>query len=1166
MEKSQSIAELLWARAEEQPDRLGYSFLLDGESQEIALSYAELDRKARVIAAGIRETGVRPGARVMLLMPPGFDYVAAFFGCLYAGAVAVPAYPPNPMQLERTLPRLLAVVRDADPAVALTISPLLDYFRQVPDLPADFLGLRWLSVDDLPAPQAGAGDPVVVDPDTTAVLQYTSGSTSTPKGVMLSHTNLLHNLGLIRGFFGTSESTRALIWLPPYHDMGLIGGLLQPLYAGCPVTLMSPLHFLERPMRWLETMHRQRATISGGPNFAYELCARKATPEQIAGLDLSAWEVAFNGAEPIRPETLQRFARTFAPTGFRADAFLSCYGLAEATLIVSGRGGRSVPARAAGPEPVPEPVPVPGTGPVVRVDGAALGRHLALPAGDGPVVDLTNCGSGAGDQLIAIVDPVTSTPCPPERVGEIWVSGPSVAQGYWGRPAESAEVFRARIVGQDDRGFLRTGDLGFLHDGELVVTGRLKDLIIVRGRNHYPQDIEQTAERADPALRRGCTAAFQLPDAGSDEHLVVVHEVQPSAGEVDLAAVAARVRRAVAGGHGLQVHTVVLIRAGGIPKTSSGKIQRRLCRTRLLAGELPVLGSHAAGAADTDASPTAEQVLAAAPGERAVLLEGHLRGRIASLVGADPAELSPAEPLLAAGLDSLGVVQLKHGVESELGVELSMAALLGGATLADTVEQLADRLAAPGADRPATAPVAGTGGDPTAERVVPMSPGQRWIWLTQNLEPESTAYTIAVALRVHGSVDRPALRRALDAVVARHPALRTTFAVRGGEPSQLVHPHARAEFREHEAPGGDDEALSGLLRAALRRPFDLEAGPLLRLDLYRHTGGEVILLTAHHIVTDFWSSTILAEELGAYYTAFAAHRELTLPPPRAGYPDVVEWRRSVLADPAAVARLDAYWARQLPESVPRLTFPAVDPASTGQGGARAFSLPAELTGRLRAVASAEKATMYVLLLAAFETALHRATGQDEIVVGAALAGRSRPEFADVVGCCTYSAMMRSRVTGEESFRALLARTREQVIGALEHQDYPLSALSERLGTGRRGSLVEALFAFNRSPRHGDDLAALVTLGPAGIRRSLGGLEVEAFPLPFEEGTLPLELVMAEADGRLHGLLRHRAGFLDEPGAERLLAWFTAVLERVADDPGTPLGELLRPTRADHRES
>jgi acyl-CoA synthetase (AMP-forming)/AMP-acid ligase II len=1144
-----TVAELLRARAADQPDRLGYAFLADGEADELRLSYAETDLRARAIAAGLRDVGGTPGARVMLVLPPGLDYITAFFGCLYAGVVAVPVYPPDPWQPERTLPRLLAIVRDADPVVALTISPFLGYLDELIRRAPELGGLRWLAVDTVDDAAARWAGMIPVDPEATAVLQYTSGSTAAPRGVMLSHRNLLHNSGLIQHYFRTSPETRAMSWLPPYHDMGLIGGLLQPLYAGCRVWLMSPLHFLEQPMRWLQAIDRLRITASGGPNFAYDLCVRRSDPEQAAQLNLSSWRVAFNGAEPIRPETLLRFAGAFAASGFDPGAWLPCYGLAEATLIVTGTGGLPGSGTQGSAAPLP-----------VRVDRAALERHVAVPCAHGACVDLTSCGPGAADQRVVIADPATSVACAAGQVGEVLVSGPSVAMGYWGKPQESDRVFGARVADLDEGPFLRTGDLGFLHDGQLVVTGRLTDLIIVRGQNHYPQDIELSAQRADPVLRPGGAAAFLVTADGGEDRLVLVHEVRRQPGELDTRRVMGAIREAVAREHGLQVHTIVLLEAGGMPKTSSGKIQRWLCRARFLAAELPEIGRDAAAAGPPGSGPppAAEQVICAPPEGRDAQLESYLRGMLAAVTGQGPGELARRQPLLASGLDSLSVIQLKHRVDTDLGVSFPLAAVLGGASLSEVIDRLRGQLADPAPGRTRSAGRAGpaprAAGPGTAEFVAPVSYNQRRMWTIQQFEPESTVYTIAVALRLVDPVDRSALRRALDTLVSRHPILRTVFPLRHGEPVQLVTPGGRAAYQEHDACELDGTGLLQCLASAARRPFDLERGPLLRTDVYRHPAGDVLLLSVHHIICDFWSMAILARELGAYYGGYAAGLQVELPQPTTTFVDVVEWQRSVVPGGAWGTRLASYWDDQVGTWVPALGLPRA--GQQARGGARRFSLPAALTRRLRERAAAENVTLFVLLVTAFQALLLHETGQHDLVIGTDVAARTRPEFAGVVGCCTNPVMIRARADEGESFRTLLSRTREQVLGALEHQDYPMALLAERHKAVRHGAtLFEALFAFNRSPEPGDELAALATVGPPGMRCRLGPLQVESLPLPLDGSATPLELVMAEVSQAAHGVLRYAAGALAEPAADRLVQQFAAILETVAADPDTPIGKL-----------
>ncbi|HEX2222817.1 MAG TPA: fatty acyl-AMP ligase, partial [Thermoanaerobaculia bacterium] len=491
-----TLAGLLRVRAAERPDRVAFTFLADGEVEGGRLTYAELDHQARAIAAALRQT-LAPGDRALLLYPPGLEFIAAFFGCLYAGVIAVPAYPPRPN--DRSQSRLRSIAHDAEPRAALTTSAIL---AGAGDLAPELAVLRWLPTDALPPFGADAegfgfadGDGISEpEPDSVAFLQYTSGSTAAPKGVMVTHANLLHNERMIGEAFGQDEDTVVAGWLPLYHDMGLIGNVLQPLHAGARCVLMSPVAFLQKPLRWLEAISRYRATTSGGPNFAYELCVRKTTVEERARLDLSSWKVAFNGAEPVRETTLERFAEAFAASGFRREAFYPCYGLAEATLFVTGGELGRFPR-------------------VEVVDAAALERNEVRPAFDGdPARRLVSNGRAWLGQQVVLADPETGLECPAGRVGEIWVAGPSVARGYWRNPEATERDFGAFLA--DGQGpFLRTGDLGFAAGGELYVTGRLKDLIIIRGRNHYPQDLELTAERSHPDLHAGGGAAFAV-DAG----------------------------------------------------------------------------------------------------------------------------------------------------------------------------------------------------------------------------------------------------------------------------------------------------------------------------------------------------------------------------------------------------------------------------------------------------------------------------------------------------------------------------------------------------------------------------------------------------------------------------------------------------------------------------
>ena len=570
--RSLTLVQILQQRASLQPDKEVYKFLVDGEDKTESLTYQQLEQKAKAIATYIQSL-CTPGDRVLLLYPPGLGFIEAFMGCLYAGAIAVPAYPPRP---NRSIERVQSIINSAQPTLALTTDSIISNLQKKAEVAPELKTLRWLASDRIDLGVAEKYQDFAVSSQDLAFLQYTSGSTAEPKGVKIAHHNLLHNLEAIHNCFGHSTNSRGVIWLPPYHDMGLIGGILQPLYGDFPVTLMSPLMFLQNPLRWLKAISRYRATTSGGPNFAYDLCVRRYKPELAADLDLSSWDLAFNGAEPISYQTMQDFSKTFAAHGFRSSAFYPCYGMAEATLIVSGGSKQAKPI----------------TKQVISTE-LEQNRIAITQDSSQPTRTLVSCGHSLKDQKVAIVNPADNTICQPGEIGEIWVSGASIAGGYWEKTEATATTFRAHIVEQPKIDFLRTGDLGFIDGGELYVTGRLKDLIIIKGRNHYPQDIERTVEASSNFIRPSGTASFTVV-AKKEEKLVILSEIERNYWnsrnqenhKPDLKQL---IRRQIAQNHDLQTHQILLLKPGSVPKTSSGKIQRNLCRHNFLAGDFQSL-------------------------------------------------------------------------------------------------------------------------------------------------------------------------------------------------------------------------------------------------------------------------------------------------------------------------------------------------------------------------------------------------------------------------------------------------------------------------------------------------------------------------------------------------------------------------------------------------
>ncbi|MEW2508382.1 amino acid adenylation domain-containing protein [Amycolatopsis sp. NPDC047767] len=1077
--------DVLEGAALRHPDKTAFSFRGEDGGHAGVLTYAGLDSRARAIGARLLELGLA-GRPVLLLFPAGLDYVSAFFGCLYAGVIAVPAYPPT--RHPRSLERVTAILADSGADTALTTTALAG--RLTPRLAAApaLAALHLVTTDDVaPAPFA----PPSLAADAIAFLQYTSGSTATPRGVVLDHANLLANTALIGRLFGLDENLRGVSWLPMYHDMGLIGSVLGTVRCGGTMTLTAPATFARDPFRWLELISEERATASGGPNFAYDLCSDRITEEQRSRLDLSSWSVAYNGAEPLRPATLARFADTFAANGFRRSAFLPCYGLAEASLIVTA-----------------EPV------------GAGF-RTTAGPSG----AELVASGEPPAEQRLEIVDPQTAVPRPDGEVGEVWIAGPSVARGYWNRPDDG--TFGARLAGTDGPQFLRTGDLGLLRDGTLYLTGRSKDLIIVRGRNHYPQDIEQSVEQVDPMLRAHGGAAFAVRLGDGEEHLVLVHELRGHDDDTDLEALAARVRAEIAERHEVRPHAVVLIRQSSLPRTSSGKVARHACREAFLGGTLLELARVSDESASADAGARTET------GEDVVAV---LRAEIAAELGV-PADTVPTDrPLVQLGLDSLGAVTVQHRLQTRLGTVIEDA-------LYSSIEELAASAREVTTD------------DAPADEIGdhPLSDAQRAMWFLHQLAPAGAAYLIAGAAEVRGALDPDALRRAADRLAQRHAALRTTFPTVGDGPVQRVHAQLPPAFEVLD--DGDPGELA-------HRPLDVADGPLLRFSVVRREPGlHHLVLTVHHLVADLWSVEVLLRELGELYREETGGRAAALPP-ATGFPTALA-RRAAELEPTTDTRWD-FWRERLAGVPVALDLPTDrqrPPEQRFRGGAVRFTVPAEVSAALAELGRAAGTTLYTVLLSAYQVLLARYTGQRDLVVGSPVHGRPDARLGGVVGSFVNTVPLRATIDPAAGFRTLLAAAATDVPAALAHGDLPFATLVQRAQVPRdpsRSPLVQALFTLQGG------LGAFAVGAPDG-RLELGDLELRPLPLPGAGAQMDLQLSFAETDTGLAGLLQYDAELFDESTVERMGEHLRRVLATLAVAPDTPVGLVPLLGEADRGE-
>ena len=1127
---SSTWVEVLRWRASHEPDRCAFRFLDVDTDQVVTLTYSDLDRKAKAVAARLQSIEAT-GMRALLLYPPGLDYITTLFGCLYAGVVFVPAFPPR---ANRNLPRLQAIVADAGAKVALTTRATLSQVETMSSL-------RWVTTDDLDSRLEADWQPPVLSGDSLAFLQYTSGSTSVPRGVMISHHNLLHNSKLLAHAFKYGPSTECVTWLPLYHDMGLIGGVFQPLYGGFTNTLMSPLSFLRSPFRWLKAISDYKASLSGGPNFAYDLCARRVTAEQRELLDLSHWSVAFTGAEPIRLETLERFASTFASCGFRREAFFPCYGLAEATLIVSGG------TNAGGPT-------------VETVCRDELAQNRIVRA-DENVQAIIGCGMVLPDEEVLVVHPDSRTVCGPDEVGELWVSSPSVARGYWNRPGETEETFAAKLASGTEKSlcalaplrektFLRTGDLGYVHDGELFVTGRIKDLIIIRGRNLYPQDIELTVESCHAALRPNCGAAFTV-DVDAEERLVIVHEVE---GCTDPDAVIEAIRQSVTEEYEVQPYAVVLIKPRSIPKTSSGKIQRHACRAKYLDDELAIVakthfdevGEFCDSGWDDD--PNA--------------LQDFLQERIARKLGVASSRINWNRPLISLGLDSLMAVELQAEVESALGVMLPMGSFMQSSGTAELAAKLFELLSS--SERLALPARRG-------EQNGLLSPGQKGLWFLQQLDPSSAAYNIARAVRVHSTLHAGALRRAFQFLVERHSSLRTTFSALNGEPVQHINLSVEVCFVEHDETDSSESVLDQKLCEEACRPFDLETGPLLRVHLFRRSSTEhILLLVAHHIIVDFWSLALMMQELAEVYLTEQNGRNALLPARSLDYVDYANWQTERLASSEFQLHWE-YWREQLSGELPLLGLPLDRPRpaiQTFRGASHSFCIKAEHVRLLKQIGAAQGATLYMALLAIFQTLLRRYTDQDDVIVGSPVNVRNRSELMNLVGYFVNLVGLRTNFSGDPNFSELLSNVRQTVVSAFEHQEFPFTEIVERLQFVRdpsRSSIFQTMFVLQKAPSSGEQGFAALALGEAGARLEVGGMEWESIALAQRVAQFDLTLMVTEIGDELAASLEYNTDLFDRESIEQISRHFERLIEAVVSGPERCVSELQLLSEVERRQ-
>ncbi|WP_260958642.1 condensation domain-containing protein [Pseudomonas citri] len=1095
--------EVLETNARRFPERAALHFLPDGVAIGETLTFSQLHEQSQSLAAAL-QSRYAPGDRVLLMLPSSLDYARAFCACLYAGMIAVPLFPP-PSRKPRHLERVRNVVVDAEPALILAPADHCESLLELVEGRVDVL-----TVQHLGTPPASQWQRPAIDGSTVAFLQYTSGSTGSPKGVEVRQRNLIANVELMRQAYGFDEHGAMVNWLPLYHDMGLIGGLLAPIYSGMPCYLMASQTFVNAPSTWLQALSRYRATASFAPNFAYALCNRVVSDNLIAQLDLSAWKHAINGAEPIHPGTLETFAQRFAACGLNPLAISPGYGQAEATLCVSATPEDALPV-------------------VLRLDKAVLetGR-VALAAADAAAVEFVACGFPQALHSIAIVDPQTHERCAADRIGEVWLKGPSNAESYWKNPEATREAFEARIVGSTDH-YLRSGDLGFMHEGQVVICGRLKDLLILNGRNLYPHDIEFAITDAEPGIRTGRIAAFsEMDPALGREKLVIVAE--PQRKFIDPArhpALFASMQNAVREAADCGIDQIVLVEAGTIPMTTSGKIARQGARKQLAAGTLSIIaqsgGQLVSSGEALDLGQLKNLVQTSAQDAQAACRQW-LRQ---TLHGVNPYLIPDFErSLIGQGLDSIGVADFAARLHRDLGWNLDTQSLFGEQTLAQWAQDLLAFLSAPST---AVSPsVERTDGSETRQ-----SFAQRRLWFLRQLNPDDTRHNLVLHLRLQGPLDVEGLAERLNSLVNRHSVLRTVYRDGVDGPQQQVLPATPVPLNWHGQT--EQQALRDCLASEHATPVDLVNGPLLRAQLLSQTDQQHdLLLTVHHIAFDGRSAQVLLAEL-----AGSASAEWPVQ-----YLDFAQWEAAHWSEQRIATEQD-FWREQL-AGLPQ----TLELGGSGQvPGEHSldFKVSQALCEPLSTLAREHGMTLFMLLLASYQLVLKQLGGQQRFLLGTDVSGRPLAEHNDVIGFFVNQLTLRCDLHGEPTLAGFLERVRDEARLAYAHQGLPFD-------------LVVSALAPQRLPGHSPLFQVKLNYQPSRVTpTAIAGAHLQALEVAQAPGDFHLVLDLVHGTEGLDATLKYRGEYFDQDRALRLQHLWTRLLEETGhllDQPLPALAERL----------
>lgn len=1131
MTKDPTFVDILRRRALQTPERVVYSFLSDGINVSETLTYRDLDLLASKAAAIIRKK-TNPRDRVLLIYPPGLKFIEAFFGCLYADVISVPIAPPHRNRYDQ---RFKAILDDAQPTCILATERIISGMVK-----HNTTSIYILEHSQLFSEQENPYVDIIRKEDDTALLQYTSGSTSSPKGVMVTHKNLMANSKEIRNAFGLHEGSISVSWLPHFHDMGLIDGILQPLFTGYSTYLLSANTFLQTPVKWLKAISKYRADHSGGPDFAYAHCTRKVMLKDCLDLDLSCWLSAYNGAEPIKRETLEYFAERFNPYGFSKKSFFPCYGLAENTLMVSGAflDQESM---------------------YFNADRQYLKQNQIVPAsisGDNSV-GLVSSGYVHGHK-IELVTPENCTRTNEDQVGEIWVAGSSVTKGYWKNEEATSDTYGGYIANTGEGPFLRTGDLGFIHNGALFLTGRLKDILIVRGRNYYPNDIEETVKDCTVELVGGKTVAFQISDMDIEKLVIGVELSRAYIRSYQIERIARVVREKVSETHGLQVHILVLLKPNSIPKTTSGKIQRLKCRKQYMSGNLGELDSSILYSTldSQDLNPIDIKNLDQLNGqERDQKLRSYFIWKLTSITGQLITERDFCKSFISLGIDSLRAFELAHSLEQNLNVSVSFTDLLGDNSVEGLITVLSKSFNKPNLKTVYTELEYQS---PSKAFNCPASYGQSSLWFMQHLAPDDSVYNESVAIRINGRLNIDQLKQSIYKTIEQHDTLRTVFDGYEGSIYQVLQTSLSSQVYYNDMSQNDKDDINNVLMKMKMMPFDLRKGPLFKVFIYKTAAEEyVLLLVAHHIIIDLKSAEIFFEDMWNNYRALKLNSPVKALNRRAQNSNFSNWQSLYLKSSNANKALN-YWQEKLAEAKPLLLpLSKTRKPSTGFSGKQInYNISAYCKCQLVEIAKEQHVTLFVLLLGIYKILLHRYTGKDDILIGSTVSGRSHPQFKRTIGYLVNQLVFRSLFEQGQSVLDFIQKLNNSVIEGLRYRDYPFSLLVKKLKIKEeRGFSPLFQTMFNLQTSSLDNVVNPLALGIDDSMVSIDNLMLSPISLKRETSQFNLSLNCVEHTSGIRCTWEYNTELFETNDIEQLALGFHKLLEYFVKNPDTLISQM-----------